>query len=124
MIEFLFELVGEFLLQVFGELLGLRVVEFTHMVMGPTCGMVLADLGAEVIKVEPHRRRQHAPAAGRRRGLLPDVQPQQEEPGGRPEAARRRSCGALAGRPPTSCSRTSSPARWTSTGLDYASLRR
>ncbi len=32
---------------------GLRVVEFTHMVMGPTCGMVLGDLGAEVIKVEP-----------------------------------------------------------------------
>jgi crotonobetainyl-CoA:carnitine CoA-transferase CaiB-like acyl-CoA transferase len=29
------------------------VVEFSHMVMGPTCGMVLADLGAEVIKVEP-----------------------------------------------------------------------
>jgi crotonobetainyl-CoA:carnitine CoA-transferase CaiB-like acyl-CoA transferase len=34
-------------------LAGLRVIEFTHMVMGPTCGMVLADLGAEVIKVEP-----------------------------------------------------------------------
>lgn len=32
---------------------GVRVVEFTHMVMGPTCGMVLADMGAEVIKVEP-----------------------------------------------------------------------
>ena len=32
---------------------GIRVVEFTHMVMGPTCGMVLADMGAEVIKVEP-----------------------------------------------------------------------
>jgi len=32
---------------------GLRVVEFAHMVMGPACGLVLADLGAEVIKVEP-----------------------------------------------------------------------
>jgi crotonobetainyl-CoA:carnitine CoA-transferase CaiB-like acyl-CoA transferase len=34
-------------------LAGLKVVEFTHMVMGPTCGLILADLGAEVIKVEP-----------------------------------------------------------------------
>ena len=32
---------------------GVRVVEFAHMVMGPACGLVLADLGAEVIKVEP-----------------------------------------------------------------------
>jgi len=32
---------------------GIRVIEFSHMVMGPTCGLVLADLGAEVIKVEP-----------------------------------------------------------------------
>ena len=32
---------------------GIRVVEFSHMVMGPTCGMILGDLGAEVIKVEP-----------------------------------------------------------------------
>jgi len=47
---------------------GLRVVEFTHMVMGPTCGMVLADLGAEVIKVEPvngdHSRRLVGAGAG------------------------------------------------------------
>jgi len=34
-------------------LAGLKVIEFTHMVMGPTCGMVLADMGAEVIKIEP-----------------------------------------------------------------------
>ena len=34
-------------------LAGLKVVEFTHMVMGPTAGLILADLGAEVIKVEP-----------------------------------------------------------------------
>src|SRR6476620_11606095 len=31
---------------------GVRVVEFTHMVMWPTCGMILADLGAEVMKIE------------------------------------------------------------------------
>ncbi|KNZ33094.1 MAG: CoA-transferase [Methylibium sp. NZG] len=34
-------------------LAGIRVIEFSHMVMGPTCGMILGDLGAEVIKVEP-----------------------------------------------------------------------
>lgn len=32
---------------------GIRVVEFSHMVMGPTCGLVLADMGAEVVKIEP-----------------------------------------------------------------------
>lgn len=31
----------------------IKVVEFTHMVMGPAAGLVLADLGAEVTKVEP-----------------------------------------------------------------------
>ena len=47
---------------------GIRVVEFAHMVMGPACGLVLADLGAEVIKVEPlegdNTRRLHGAGAG------------------------------------------------------------
>src|ERR1044072_4950966 len=77
---------------------GLRVVEFTHMVMGPTCGMILADLGAEGIKGEPpggeetpavagRRARQggaaggtHAPlVAGSRRCFLPPLHPKKEE---------------------------------------------
>jgi crotonobetainyl-CoA:carnitine CoA-transferase CaiB-like acyl-CoA transferase len=47
---------------------GIRVVEFAHMVMGPTCGLVLADLGADVVKVEPlegdNTRRLHGAGAG------------------------------------------------------------
>ena len=34
-------------------LAGLRVIDFGHTVMGPTAGLVLADLGAEVIRLEP-----------------------------------------------------------------------
>ena len=46
----------------------LNVVEFTHMVMGPSIGLILADLGADVIKVEPeggdHTRRLLGSGAG------------------------------------------------------------
>lgn len=34
-------------------LAGIKVVEFTHMVMGPTVGHILAGLGAEIVRVEP-----------------------------------------------------------------------
>jgi crotonobetainyl-CoA:carnitine CoA-transferase CaiB-like acyl-CoA transferase len=37
----------------FRPLAGIRVVEMSHMIMGPSCGMFLGMLGAEVIKVEP-----------------------------------------------------------------------
>ena len=47
----------------------LTVLEFSHTVMGPSCGVVLADLGADVIRVEPapdgdRTRRLHGFATG------------------------------------------------------------
>ncbi len=50
-------------------LAGVRVVEFCQTIMGPTCGLVLGDLGADVIKIEPapdgdKTRRLHGFAAG------------------------------------------------------------
>ena len=44
-------------------LAGLRVLEFSHTVMGPTAGLIFAELGADVIKVEP------APTGDHTRGL-------------------------------------------------------
>ncbi len=60
-----------------GALDDLRVVEYAHFVSGPYCGKLLADLGAEVIKVEP-------PGIGdvaRRRGPFPDDIPHPERSG-------------------------------------------
>lgn len=39
--------------QSFAPLAGVRVVEMSHMIMGPSCGMFLGFLGAEIIKIEP-----------------------------------------------------------------------
>ncbi|PPQ34490.1 CaiB/BaiF CoA transferase family protein [Rhodopila globiformis] len=45
-------------------LAGLRVLEFSHTVMGPTAGLILAELGADVIKVEPAPRGDHTRGLG------------------------------------------------------------
>ncbi|MCY3878980.1 MAG: CoA transferase [Rhodobacteraceae bacterium] len=37
----------------FAPLAGIRVIEMSHMIMGPSCGMFLAFLGADVVKIEP-----------------------------------------------------------------------
>ena len=63
-------------------LAGIRVVEFTHMVMGPTCGMMLADLGAEVIKVEPIDGDRTRTLLGSGAGFFPMFNRSRAKPGG------------------------------------------
>ncbi len=60
-------------------LAGLRVIEFSQMVMGPSCGLILADLGADVIKVEPPQGRPHPLFQGPGCRLLRHLQPQQAQ---------------------------------------------
>jgi crotonobetainyl-CoA:carnitine CoA-transferase CaiB-like acyl-CoA transferase len=43
---------------------GLRVLEFSHTVMGPTAGLIFAELGADVIKVEPAPKGDHTRGLG------------------------------------------------------------
>lgn len=45
-------------------LAGVRVIEFTHVISGPFCGMLLGDLGAEVIKVENPQSGDYTRTAG------------------------------------------------------------
>ena len=101
---------------------GLRVIEFTHMVMGPTCGMVLADLGAEVIKVEPLEgdRTRHLLGAGA--GFFPmfnrnkkSIQLNLQHPEG--AAVARRLCATA-----DVVAENFKPGTMAKYGLDYASL--
>jgi crotonobetainyl-CoA:carnitine CoA-transferase CaiB-like acyl-CoA transferase len=43
---------------------GLKVLEFSHTVMGPTAGLVLAELGADVVKIEPTPKGDHTRGLG------------------------------------------------------------
>ncbi len=52
-------------------LAGMRVVEFSHMVMGPSIGVILADLGADVVKVEPEGGDQTRNLLGSGAGYFP-----------------------------------------------------
>ena len=52
-------------------LAGIRVIEMTHMIMGPSCGMFLALLGADVIKVEPPEGDKTRHLTGMGRGFYP-----------------------------------------------------
>jgi crotonobetainyl-CoA:carnitine CoA-transferase CaiB-like acyl-CoA transferase len=98
------------------------VVEFTHMVMGPTCGMVLGDLGAEVIKVEPVEgdRTRHLLGAGA--GFFPmfnrnkkSIRINLQKPEG--AAVARRLCGTA-----DVVAENFKPGTMGKYGLDYASL--
>ncbi|MFY7854643.1 MAG: CoA transferase, partial [Rubrivivax sp.] len=101
---------------------GLKVVEFTHMVMGPTCGMVLADLGAEVIKVEPVDGDRTRKLLGAGSGFFPmfnrnkrSIALDLQRPEGA-EAARRLAAGADV------VAENFKPGSMAKLGLDYATL--
>ena len=52
-------------------LAGIRVVEISHMIMGPSAGFFLASLGAEVIKIEPPDGDNTRKLTGMGRGFFP-----------------------------------------------------
>ena len=106
----------------------IRVVEFTHMVMGPACGMVLADLGAEVIKVEPIGHGRHGDATreliGSGAGFFPMFNRNKkslaldlETPGGKEAVLRLIATADVV-------AENFKPGTMTKLGLDYASLKR
>ena len=72
---------------------GIKVIDFSRVLAGPLCTMLLGDMGAEVIKIEDPRHgddtRAWAPFVGGWSTYFLDRQPQQEERRARSEVGRR-----------------------------------
>nr|WP_145550216.1 CaiB/BaiF CoA-transferase family protein [Variovorax boronicumulans] len=102
----------------------IRIVEFTHMVMGPTCGMLLGDLGAEVIKVEPIEGDSTRRLLGAGAGFFPafnrnkkSIALDLKQPEGREAALRLVATADIV-------SENFKPGTMAKLGLDYASLKK
>ena len=76
-----------------GPLSGVKVIELAHIMAGPVCGMMLADMGTDVIKVEKptgdDTRRMVPPEICGEAAALYDDEPQQAGHRSQPKGTRR-----------------------------------